>query len=330
MPKIVARILLIADFHWMIVKPWQQKGQTDKGILGVIVEFFISIWKLFNNRNVKKALKKISRMGEFDAVFSLGDLTECIYNERGMITENDIKGLVQVRELVERSIRAKTFYYLSGDHELGYKLPLSADPSGGVSLESVQNFQKIPGSLFGALTIGQFNLILLSSSLLIQKLNEPELVELRNKQFEMLDKALENIAVGEDVFIFLHDPDGLQEIEKYFDTPYFGSYYLRNKHFHTFCGHLHAEESLRSYEKLGRIANAKTMGEKIKRWIFMKNEKGRKVMRWAKGNLWRLEIFRKYDLHIIPATGGMMGKGGGFLILNLFEDGSFHVEKHKV
>lgn len=332
MVDLIARILLISDSHCMVVPPWKQKGQTEKGIAGWIVEFFIAIWKLFNFHFFIKAVEKIGKMGSFDRVIYCGDLAECVYNERGMITRKDLKEMERFKAFVELGINVKkeNIHYLPGDHELGYILPLSCDPEGGISRKSICNFQSVFGPLFSAFSIGEFHFILLSSSLLIQKSKDAELLSLKEDQFKMFDGILEKILEGKDVFLFLHDPDGLQAIKSHFDTPYLGSYYLRNKNFHTFCGHMHAESSLKSYENLGRIANARTVKEKFSHWLFSLFKKGRKVMEWAKGNIRRMEIFRKYDLQIIPSTAGMMGKGGGFLILDLYDDGTYSIEKHKI
>lgn len=332
MANLIARILLISDFHWMIVPPWKQKGQTEEGFLGKIIEFFISVWKLFNNNAARKALEKISKMGPFTKVILLGDLAECEWNERGIILPNDIRELAELKKLIESSVKAKRedFHYLAGDHELGYTLPLSSDPGGGISRKSIDNFQSVFGPLYTGFSIGEFHFLLLSSSLLTQKSKNSEFQKLKKDQFEIFDSMLEKISEAKDVFIFLHDPDGLREIQSHFDIPYLGSYYLRNKNFHAFCGHMHAEDSLKKYQNLGRIANAKSLKEKILKWLFNCFKKGVKVMEWAKGNLRRVEIFKKYDLQIVPSTAGMMGRGGGFLVLNLYDDGTYSVEKHKI
>lgn len=327
MAKKIARILLISDFHWMVVPPGQQKGQIIKGF-SRIVEGVINIWKRWNVPNVRKALSKISAMGEFDLAISNGDIAECVYNERGIITQEDIKALRDLKQYLEGQIRlsspniVSTIRYNSGDHELGYKLPLSVDPNGGISQTSFENFHNIFGPFFQKFSWGsEFHFILLCSSLLIQETNHLREAEknyvdnLKKKQAEFLQNYLDD-AEHKNVFIFLHDPDAIEIIDPILEK-------YPQKRFKVFCGHLHAEESLKDYEQLGRIANSRLAK------IISLYSKGKKIMEWAKGNLQRLEIFKKYNLQIILATGGMMGKGGGFLILNLFDDGSYQIEKHK-
>lgn len=334
MAKLIARILLISDSHCMVVPPWKQKGQTEKGVAGRIVEFFISIWKLFNFHFFTKAIKEIGKMGKFDKVICCGDLAECVYNERGMVTGKDAEEMKRFKAFIELGIDAEieNFHYLPGDHELGYILPLSCDPDGGISWKSIDNFQSVFGPLFSGFTIEKFKFILLCPSLFIQPidhLSESEkkyIVKLQDNQQNFIwnyfaDKKKEGI-----VFIFMHDPDGLDQ----FNAIVLNYNVLRNRKYKALCGHMHAEASLEKYQNLGRIAKAISFKEKCLRWFFNRFEKGKKVIAWAKGNLCRMEIFKKYDLQIVPSTAGMMGRGGGFLVLNLYDDGSYEIEKHKI
>lgn len=334
MKELLARILLMSDSHCMVVPPWKQKGQTEKGLAGWIVEFFISIWKLFNLHFFVKAIEKIGKMGKFDKIIYCGDLAECVYNERGMITGKDLKEMERFKAFIELGIDVKkeNIHYLPGDHELGYILPLSCDPEGGISWKSIDNFQSVFGPLFSGFAIGNFNFLLLSSSLFTQPIGH--LSEGERKYVAKLQKDQQNFIwdyfadkkKNGTVFAFMHDPDGTDQ----FNAVILHYNVLRNRKYKVLCGHMHAEDSLKKYEALGKIANAKTLKEKAVLWIFNRFKKGRKVMNWAEGNLQRIEIFEKYGLQVVPSTAGMMGRGGGFLILNLFDDGSYEIEKHKI
>jgi len=55
-----------------------------------------------------------------------------------------------------------------------------------------------------------------------------------------------------------------------------------------------------------------------------------KIRNWAEGNLIRLEIFERYHLHVIPAPGGMLGIGKGFLTLSVYDDGTWVTQRHKI
>ncbi len=335
MKERIARILLMSDSHCMVIPHWKQKGQTEKGAVGWIVEFFISIWKLFNFRFFKKALKKAGSMGRFDKVIYCGDLAECVWNERGMITTNDIHAIERFKALIELGIdvRVNDIHYIPGDHELGYILPLSCDPKGGISWRSINNFESLFGPLFSGFSIEDFHFLLLSSSLIIQSvehLSERErkfIIRLRDNQYNFIRNYFACRKELGTVFLFLHDPDVLEafhaQVLKY--KVLCGGATLK-----AFCGHMHTEASLEKYQNLGHIARAISTKEKILRWLFNRNEKGKKVMQWAKDNLRRIELFKKYNLQIVPSTAGMMGRGGGFLILNLYSDGSYEIKKHKI
>jgi hypothetical protein len=324
MKEFIARILLITDFHFMAVPAGQQKGQIIRGI-NRIVEGVINIWKRGNNRRFYKALEKINSLGEFDRMVTLGDILECEFNERGILQEVDLSATQKIKRALHEKIKTTFRMFISGDHELGYKLPLSVDPEGGISKKSVENYQKTIGRLWYFLHIKKWNCLFLSSSLIKQKFchgSKEEIAyleKLKRDQLNFVSEELDRLLDGEKVLIFLHDPDVLEVLENRI-LKYHGK-----KKIKVFCGHMHAESSLKSYERLGKIANS-WFGKKI----ISKTEKGKKVMDWAKGNLKRMEIFKKYNLQIVPALGGMMGKGGGFLILNLCDDGSFEIEKHKI
>lgn len=324
MRDLVARILLITDFHFMSVPVGQQKGQIIKGISRV-VEGIINIWKKGNNKRFYQALEKISFLGKFGITIALGDILECEYNERGMLQEVDFLAIQKIKKAMYKKIKTKSRIFISGDHELGYKLPLSVDPEGSVSRRSVNNYRHLVGPLWSYIQIGAFQLIFLSSSLVRQdfsRRSDDEIAYLNNlkeNQFNFLSRKLEIISEEDKIFIFLHDPDALEVLENTILK------YHSEKNIKVFCGHIHAEDSLKSYERLGKIANS-WFGKKI----ISKTKKGKKVIEWAKDNLKRMEIFRKYNLQIIPALGGMMGKGGGFMILNLYDNGNFEIEKHKI
>lgn len=322
----MTRILLISDFHWMVVPPGQQKGQKIKGI-SRLVEAIINLWKRWNIPNTKKAIEKISGLGQFDYVVFAGDIAECEYNERGIVTQKDFDVIRWLFGWLRKKFsKPENFYSVPGDHELGYKLPLSVDPKGGVSLMSVINHQKIFGPLYKSFRMGRNRFILLSSSMMIQDFEQRfvveknELLRIRERQTQFIADKLSQSKEGDNVFVFLHDPDALE----IFDKLVFENCCLKNVNIKVFCGHLHAESSLGKYEKLGRMANNRYLSK-----IISLHPNGKKIIDWAKGNLRRLEIFKKYDLQVIPATGGMMGQGGGFLILNLFDDGSYEIEKYK-
>lgn len=320
--EILISYLLFSDAHYMVVPPNQQKGQVKTGI-GRIIEFFIGIWKRKNNALFEKAISKISlyRSGIF-----LGDLVECIYNERGMITTIDMQVINRLKKQLKM-----VQVFVPGDHELGYILPLSLDPKGGMSQRSAFNFMREMGRIYDYFYIRNFHFLFLCSSLFTQDLgllpvNDYKwLKDMKKMQERFILDMLKTIPPTDNIFVFLHDPDALYEFDKLISRNC-----LDDLKMTAFCGHLHSEGSLKDYEKLGRIANAQSPKEKLYQWFFERFEKGRKVLAWSQKNLLRVALFKKYNLHVVPALGGMMGKGGGYKVLNLYADSSFDVSRYKL
>lgn len=322
---VVVRVLLISDLHKLSVPVGQQKGQALKWY-EKIFEGIINIWKWWNiEYAIPGMMRKIFRLNaqqgvKFDLQIINGDVIESEYNERGMIMGVDRSVLRNTVNTIPSGVRLEETYVVPGDHELGYRLALSTDPKGGISWESLDGFFHVIGPLWQTFAVGGIHFITLSSSLMMQKLDHlpPEvqqrIEDLRHEQEDFIQRTLEQISEGETVFVFLHDPDAITKFDEYIRD----YYYMHNKNIKIFCGHMHAEWSLEAYKKLGSLAlskHARLMPQKIREW--------------AMGNKFRLELFEKYQLQIVPAPGGMMGLGGGFLVLNIYQDKKFKIDRYK-
>lgn len=327
MKRLIGRVLLISDPHWMLVPPGQQRGQIIKGI-DRIVEGQINKWKWKNNPNFTKVLESIAEKGiNFSHSVCLGDLIECLWNERGIITPQDIERIIELRAYIRvRLDLSGKDLFIPGDHEVGYCLPLSVDPECGMSKDALENFWFTFGPLFRELTIGNFHLVLISSSLFTQNIKSLKGCDkqcarsLKREQAVFLKAYLDQIPEEHKVFLFLHDPDALEFIDRLPESAKISK---------VFCGHLHADKSLIGYKRLGIIANNWLLRNAFVFNLFLlgRFQKAIKLMNWATGNLKRLDLFKKYDLQIVPGVSGMMGEGAGFLILDLYDDGDYEIKK---
>ncbi|MDD3486775.1 MAG: hypothetical protein PHF35_00115 [Candidatus Moranbacteria bacterium] len=314
----------MSDAHWMVVPPEKQEGQAIRGI-DRLIEGKIRKWKKLNKQNFRLALNNAKQNGPFNEFIFLGDLVECVHNEKGMVTLTDLEEISILKKFVINALGLRFSgddHYIPGDHELGYVLPLSLDPDGGMTGESITNFQNILGPMFDAWNIGNFIFITISSSLFTQFewRNDVEIAELRQKQVKFLVEKLSKLPPEKKVFLFLHDPDAIEHINA---LP--GASRITQ----IFCGHLHSENTVNSYRRLGKMANS-FWGRLLLRFvglIFNRLQRVNKVINWAKGNPYRLELFKKYNLQVVPAPNGMLGKGSGFLILELYADGNYEIKK---
>lgn len=321
---VVARILLISDFHKLSVPVGQQKGQALKWY-EKIFEGIINIWKWWNIKYaIPGMMKKIFRLNaqqgmKFDLQIINGDVIESEYNERGMIMGVDRSTLRNTINTIPSGVRLEETYVVPGDHELGYRLALSTDPRGGISWESLDGFFHVIGPFWQTFTAGGIHFITLSSSLMMQRLDhlpraeQVKIEELRHDQDVFIQRTLEQIPEGKTVFVFLHDPDAIAKFDEYIRD----YYYMHNKNIKIFCGHMHAEWSLDVYRKLGSLA--------LSKYAYLLPKK---IREWASDNRSRLELFEKYQLQIVPAPGGMMGLGGGFLVLSIYNT-TFSIDRYK-
>lgn len=251
MKALLARILLFSDPHWMLVPPGQQKGQIIRGI-DRIIEGKINEWKWKNNPNFIKFLESVEGIN-FSHSICLGDLIECLWNERGIITPQDTERIIELRAYIRVKLDLSgQDFFVPGDHEAGYCLPLSVDPECGMSGDALENFWFTFGPLFQGFAIGNFHIILISSSLFTQNIKslkgcDKQCVQsLKREQVVFLKGYLSQIPKGHKVFLFLHDPDALEFIDQLPESVKISK---------VFCGHLHAKKSLVGYKRLGMIAN---------------------------------------------------------------------------
>lgn len=293
------RILLISDLHFLSVPVGKQEGQGNKAWQRLMEK---TIFDSFKRKNLKKILPalllKIMQKGPFEAVIVNGDLMESRFNERGMILEGDCLAMKSILEkLGLKSGLSERIYVSPGDHELGYRLALSSDPEGGMSLKSLDNFRKTVGPLWQSFKIGKVNFLLLCSSLMIQNFDQlgkdeqNSLKSLREEQKKFTLEFLRSTKVKDKTLVFLHDPDAMKVFDSYAQEAGAEKFSIK-----IFGGHLHASFVSVIY-KLNREKRA---------------------------------LFEKYETTVVPAPGGVLGFGGGFLILELSDDGHMEIKKIRI
>ena len=123
--------------------------------------------------------------------------------------------------------------------------------------------------------------------------------------------------------IMIHDPDAL--------VPMFP--FLKNnigKVERTFSGHQHAQWVNKIYPVLCQLASSSLLEIPLKP-IFNKFFPGKSDAVWSyfSANRHNAHIWKSLNLTIIPAPGGMLGVGGGFLVADL-EDEGIKVSKIKI
>jgi hypothetical protein len=113
----------------------------------------------------------------------------------------------------------------------------------------------------------------------------------------------------------LHDPDAL--------APMF-SFLGKNleKIEKTFSGHQHAQWVNKIYPKLCSVASSRVLQLPLKP-LFNRFFPGKADAVWSyfRQNKNNAQIWSSVKLSVIPAPGGMLGVGGGFLVADLKEDG---------
>ncbi len=331
MSQLLARYLLMSDAHWwMVVPPEKQKGIVVKGWDRLWDWLIFRKQKKLNNQNFRITLLKIydlkmsGEIGHLDGLIFTGDLIECVYNERGIVTSVDVEEITMLKNFMLYSVRIEpeSAHFISGDHELGYQLPVKVDPGGGMRLASLENFRKILGPLFDAWRNGDFHFITVSSSLFIQSTDHledkerKEIESLKHEQEIFLTEYLLNVPAGQKVFLFLHDADAIEVIDQFPGA---------DKITKVICGHFHRERNFRGYRTVGKLAKSFWGRLLLRAFWGLQNrfDRANRIIAWAEGNLHRFELFEKYDLLYIPSV----AETKSFFVLELYESGNYEILK---
>jgi hypothetical protein len=309
----IARILLFSDPHFSVdsrieEESWfppicnlLQKIDRRLHLEASLVEKFLKFWDRITQKNMRLFLKKASLLGPYDYIFGLGDYTPGT-NESGMVTEKSIGQFKTFLRLLKDYFWDSPLFLTWGDHDVGYRFNVSkktgvkiGSETGGISLKSVLVADKLLNKAWGSLKIGKAKVIALSTNLIRASDDKDELLRrMSDLQRKAVVYSLMEADDSDPIFLFLHDPTALHPDSVIMDAM---RYISKKKKIIIIHGHMHAEYSA----FLTRL--------------FYKPYR---------------KLCKKFETILVPAPWGMFGIGKGFKVLNLFDDGSYQIEKHRI
>lgn len=260
------------------------------------VKRFLKFWDSVTQSAFRRMIMEATPQGyHYDCVVGLGDYTPGA-NERGMLTK---KAQSQYGTFVSvlRWVWSAGELLIWGDHDVGYHFNVGekagvkiGTEKGGVSVESVQIATDLIGPPFGCFSVGEANFVFIATNLIrnVDENSDVKLQKLKLEQENFLAKALNDYAGN--IFLLLHDPTSLAKETAV--RKIIDS--NREKITAIMHGHLHAEFS-RFFAKFSPVYGG---------------------------------LCKEYKTILVPASWGMMGIGGGFLVMNIYDDGTHKIKKY--
>ena len=317
--KKAKKMVLISDSHMYESQDPLHKDLAGKNTKG---EKMIAKSMKENEGKFILSLEEASKINDVDFLFFGGDSVTG-YGERGLIGPDSLDHINKFKSLLEKYFAGLPKKYMAGGHEVGYILPLSTDSEGGLSEKSIQVFEQNFNELYYSFTEGRYKFVVLSSDLELFGKGTDELMKMKRLQQEFYKDEIDYTEQGQKVVIMIHDPDAI--------VPMFP--FLKNhlgKIERTFSGHQHAQWVNTIYPKLCHLASSNLLESPLK-MVFNKffPNKADAVWCYFRQNKDNAPIWKSVNLTIIPAPGGMMGIGGGFLVADLYDEG-IEVRKMKI
>lgn len=315
MNGIIRRMAFLSDSHMYESQDPLHRELAGKNTKGE--KIIASSMKENENRFILalENVKRLYKFNELDYLFFGGDIVTG-YGERGLTGSNSLDHINRFKKLVEcQQLAGLPKKYMAGGHEVGYILPLSTDPEGGISEASIQVFEQNFNELFYVFTEGRYKFVVISSDLELYG-NGVESIRGRKKlQQEFYQDEITYTEQGQKIVLMLHDPDALALMFPF----------LKNnvgKIERTFAGHQHAQWVNKIYPTLCQLASSRILEIPLKP-LFNKFFPGKAgaVWNYFQQNKHNGHIWKSLNLTIIPAPGGMLGIGGGFLIADLEDEG---------
>jgi hypothetical protein len=312
------RIAMFSDAHM-----YESQDPLHKELKGKNTRGEKMIAKAIKEGEKKFALtlEEAEKIGDIDFFFFGGDMVTG-YGERGLTGPDSPEHISKFKGVLDKHFKGAARSYMAGGHEVGYILPLSTDPEGGPSEKSIEIFEGNFNELFYTFSKGRYKFVVLSSDLELLKDGRTDaLMKKKKRQGEFYRDEITYTKPDQKIVLMLHDPDALAPMASFLEQEL-------EKIEKTFSGHLHAQWVKSIYPTLCKTASSRILSLPLKP-LFNKMFPGKADAVWEyfSNNKGNAKIWKSVKLSVIPAPGGMMGIGGGFLVADLKEDG---IEVQKV
>ncbi|MFZ2192773.1 MAG: hypothetical protein WAV31_00855 [Candidatus Moraniibacteriota bacterium] len=320
--------IFLSDLH---IAPFKaEKFLTQKrNIIEMVIQFF-AVFLQNKEKKLFEKMKKTIREEGISLGISNGDLMEASATERGLATERDLAMAKTVLSDLENDLGTKLKLNL-GNHESGYILPLSTDEQGGISRASIRNFLCLAGrkELYYSFVAEGLKFIFVPYLFTEKEAKDFNIGRMKKSFMKKMRQDIKNSV--EPVIIFIHDPDSLMD-KNLLDVIRSN----REKIKEILYGHYHSSVNLFFAKLMIKIFNTwwlifPRIILDIIFWFF--SGRSMRIVREL-GKYFRSrknipKIIEELGAILIPAPTGMFGIGGGFLILEVFDDGNIKIEKYK-
>ena len=313
------RMVLISDAHlYESSDPLHRDlaGKQSKG------ERLIARSMAENEKKFVLTLETAERLGSTDYLFFGGDMVTG-YGERGLTGPDSQTNINKFKSTLEGYFLGTPRKYMAGGHELGYVAALSTDPEGGITEKSIEIFEGNFNELFYTFSDGSYKFVVLSSDLAMANGPTEKIQKIKEQQEEFVKDEMEYTKQGQKIVLMLHDPDALVPLSPLLD----GNLDKISK---TFAGHQHSQIMNDLYPYLCKTASSRILSEPLKA-AFNKMFPGKAEAMWQyfQNNTENAKVWKSAKLSVIPAPGGLLGYGGGFLVAEFNETGVV-VKKHSI
>ena len=305
------KLLVVSDIHYAGPQEQTRAGYEGRTCKNAVQRAFLRLYR--DNLWLKDPLGHnhfldwfFEMCGEADLVVANGDYS-CDSAFIGLADDFAFES-AEICLTKLRTRFGKRLYETYGDHELGKKSLVGG--LGGLRLEAFKRCRdRLNLKPFWKIKQGSYVIMGITSTLLAVEAMLPEgLPEereewrmLRDEQVAEIDRAFQQLEVGQKVILFCHDPTALPYLAKIDSVRY-----QWGKIEQTILGHLHSNFILNTAHRLAGIPPVNFAGVTIRRIT--------KALR--KASCWE-----PFKVILCPSPTGIQAfKDGGFLTVDLYPD----------